>query len=76
MSQFSLLGPIRHINIFGEKVYFGRYLILERRPDFGLCTIVGKKVACKRKINVARRKENLTMIGLGFFTESVTTIIL
>jgi hypothetical protein len=32
------------------------------------------KSTCKRRKNVARRKESLTMIGLGFLTNIVTTI--
>jgi hypothetical protein len=32
------------------------------------------KETCKRKRNVERRKESLTMIGLGFLTNIVMTI--
>jgi hypothetical protein len=34
------------------------------------------KTTCKRKSNVARRQEILTMIGLGFLIRILTDIIL
>jgi hypothetical protein len=34
------------------------------------------KATCKRKIHVARRKESLTMIGLGFLIRIVMAISL
>jgi hypothetical protein len=33
-----------------------------------------EKRTCKRKINVAHKQIDLTMIGLGFLTKIVTTI--
>jgi hypothetical protein len=46
------------MHIFGEKVYFGKDLILERRPNFGTRAIDGKKATCKkrRKRSMQRRK--------------------
>jgi hypothetical protein len=72
-------------HIFGEKVYFGKDLILERRPNFGARAIDGKKEACRKrrksnmqrgKANVACRQESLTMIGLGFLINIVMAISL
>jgi hypothetical protein len=59
---------------FGEKFYFGKDLILERRPNFG--AHARGKEACKRRSNVAHKKESLTMIGLGVLINIVTTISL
>jgi hypothetical protein len=75
----------------GERSIFGKTYFWKEIPNFGVHTISGKKEtcrkrrkkqhsrgkeACRRKINVSRKKKSLTMIGLGFLTNIVTTIIL
>jgi hypothetical protein len=43
-----------------KKVYFGKDLILERRPNFGMRAIDGKKESCrkKRKNNMQEEKKH------------------
>jgi hypothetical protein len=55
-----------------------KYLILEHVQQVARKQHAEKegKAACKRKIHVARRKESLTMIGLGFLIRIVTAISL
>jgi hypothetical protein len=72
------------MHMFGEKVYFGKDLILERRPNSGVHAIDGNKATCKKrrkercnkKSNMARRQASLTMIRLGFLIKTVMAISL
>jgi len=59
-AYFDKKGYFGRRHIVGEKVYFGKDLILERRPNFGVRVIDGKKVSCRkrRKNNIQEEKQH------------------
>jgi hypothetical protein len=55
-AYFEKKGYFECKHIFGEKVYFGKDLILERRPNFRTKSMERKQHEKRRKSSMQRRK--------------------